>query len=119
MRLHERLEDAYTVELIMTPREQLYCVEEGETPSPDADYDLIPVYACGTETIVGVLVRRNGSYQQEPLSEARLVSRSTSIRLLIQIFAHPESPPSLLVVDGAKIVAVSYTHLTLPTKRIV
>jgi len=51
-------------------------------------------------------VRRDGSYQQEPLSEARLVSRSTSIRLLIQIFAHPESPPSLLVVDGAKIVGI-------------
>jgi|GEM_PF-7091761 len=36
MRLHERLEDAYTVELIMTPREQLYCVQEGELPPPDA-----------------------------------------------------------------------------------
>lgn len=106
MHLHERLEDAFTVELIMTPREQLYCVEAGKTPSPDADYDLIPVYAQGTETIVGVLVRRDGSYQQEPLSEERLVSSGTSIRHLIQVFMHSQPPHSLLVVDGGMIVGV-------------
>lgn len=106
MRIHERLQDAYTAKLIMTPREQLYCVEAGKTPSPDADYDLIPVYAQGTETIVGVLVRRDGSYQQEPLSEERLVSSSTSIRHLIQLFTLSEPPYSLLVVDGAEIVGI-------------
>lgn len=90
----------------MTPREQLYCVEEGETPSPNADYDLIPVYARGTETIVGVLVRRDGSYQQEPLSEERLVSSGTSIRHLIQLFILSQPPHSLLVVDGGMIVGI-------------
>lgn len=57
MRLHEQLREAFTVELIMTPREQLYCVAEDEKPSPEFTYDLVPVYEKTTEYITGPWVK--------------------------------------------------------------
>lgn len=94
----ELLEQVFTVETLMTPREDLLTWERGPDPSAlraeakRERFELVPVTEGGR--IVGVL--HSETTEEESLTDKWLVSRDTGIPDLLSLFVESERPGFLV-----------------------
>jgi hypothetical protein len=103
----ERLQQAFTVDLLMTPREDLFTwqcdgdTSEASVQAKERRFDMLPV--TDGDRIVGVL--EAGSTEVAPLTDQWLVSSDTGIPDLLALLAESERP-GLLVFQRQDVVGL-------------